>query len=438
MLSSNKTIYLFILFVFLSIQLYSQELWETIKSPVKVDLKRVFCLDSLHCWAGGDSGTIIFSSDMGESWDIQNSGYPERIEDIFFLNRYFGCAVTWQTIGTDLQSTILYTSNGGINWEAKDFRVYNVLLSTIFFIDSTNGWVCGAPFVFSYTSDGGANWKNANLDSGTSNLPVNEIKFSTPQYGFAVGGAHDIVGVVWETTNGGQLWKSYNVGPDHFMDFVFQDSITAFALTAEIEGFYPTGSLKFNLSQSIWDYQDLNLYGNITGLDLRTDYETWGTIGNRYKSFIVSYDTLKTWNLVNTPDSLYFVFDIDFSDSLHGIAVGEEGHIFRYIPQKPVSVNNVNKIVPDEFNLYQNYPNPFNPTTKIKFTIPSNVKSEMPNVSLKVYDVLGNEIMTLVNEEKPAGAYEVEFSASGLSSGIYFYQLKAGDFIYTRKMIVLK
>jgi len=88
--------------------------------------------------------------------------------------------------------------------------------------------------------------------------------------------------------------------------------------------------------------------------------------------------------------------------------------------------------------LQQNYPNPFNPTTTIRFTI-----SELRFTTLKVYDILGNEIATLVNEEKPAGEYEVEFnSLSGevrnLSSGIYFYQLKAGSFVETKKMILLR
>ncbi len=76
----------------------------------------------------------------------------------------------------------------------------------------------------------------------------------------------------------------------------------------------------------------------------------------------------------------------------------------------------------------QNYPNPFNPSTKIKFTIPAVIASETKQsqlITLKVYDVLGNEIATLVNEEKPAGSYEVEFDATDLPSGVYFYQLNA-------------
>ena len=93
--------------------------------------------------------------------------------------------------------------------------------------------------------------------------------------------------------------------------------------------------------------------------------------------------------------------------------------------------------LPNAFKLHQNYPNPFNPVTNIQYQI---VKPGF--VSLKVYDVLGNEIATLVNEEKPSGSYEVEFSTGlihqTLSSGIYFYQLRAGDFVETKKMVLLR
>jgi uncharacterized delta-60 repeat protein len=88
---------------------------------------------------------------------------------------------------------------------------------------------------------------------------------------------------------------------------------------------------------------------------------------------------------------------------------------------------------PSEFFLYQNYPNPFNPSTVISWQLP--VASQ---VSLKIYDILGREVATLVNEEKPAGSYEVKFNASNLASGIYFYQFKASQFVSTKKLVLIK
>jgi hypothetical protein len=93
---------------------------------------------------------------------------------------------------------------------------------------------------------------------------------------------------------------------------------------------------------------------------------------------------------------------------------------------------------PVGFGLLQNYPNPFNPTTKIKYRIPFVGTRDRVSVQIIIYDVLGNEIATLVNEQKPEGEYEVEFSSNGLPSGVYFYRLAVGRFVETRKMVLIK
>ena len=89
--------------------------------------------------------------------------------------------------------------------------------------------------------------------------------------------------------------------------------------------------------------------------------------------------------------------------------------------------------LPKEYALQQNYPNPFNPTTTIRFELP-----RASQVSLKVYNVLGQEVVTLVDEEKPAGIYDVQFSAMSLSSGMYLYRLRAGDFVATKRLMLLR
>lgn len=98
--------------------------------------------------------------------------------------------------------------------------------------------------------------------------------------------------------------------------------------------------------------------------------------------------------------------------------------------------------VPSGFILEQNYPNPFNPNTKIRYTVASNVTGQMSKVVLKVYNLLGNEVATLVDEFKSAGSYEVEFQSAvnsqQLASGVYFYKLQAGSFVETRKMVFMK
>ena len=128
----------------------------------------------------------------------------------------------------------------------------------------------------------------------------------------------------------------------------------------------------------------------------------------------------------------------------NGSVIGTIGlkHILglAYIESSPVGVDDdQNENIPNEFVLMQNFPNPFNPSTKIKFTVPSNIKGEATKVSVKVYDVLGNEVRTIINEDFTAGTYEVNFNPDiSLASGIYFYQLKAGSFIQTKKMVFIK
>jgi hypothetical protein len=215
------------------------------------------------------------------------------------------------------------------------------------------------------------------------------------------------------------------------------DSTSIISLTAELEGYYPTALLKYNLLDNTWEYIDTPEYVYVTGLSLRTPTEIWGAIGRNSSSFIISKSSGESWELVNTPDSL-LVVDVAFADSLHGIAVSDSGFILRYIPDKPVTVKYVESDIPEKFILNQNYPNPFNPSTKISWHSPIGSWH-----TLKVYDVLGNEIATLLNEYKSAGNYEVEFyletrNIPSLTSGIYFYQLKTGDKVETKKMLLLK
>lgn len=89
--------------------------------------------------------------------------------------------------------------------------------------------------------------------------------------------------------------------------------------------------------------------------------------------------------------------------------------------------------IPEVFALEQNYPNPFNPSTKISYSIPTE-----GNVELKIYDILGNEVATLVNEVKAPGYYSADFNASSLASGVYVYTIRANNFVQTKKMLLMK
>jgi hypothetical protein len=135
-------------------------------------------------------------------------------------------------------------------------------------------------------------------------------------------------------------------------------------------------------------------------------------LGNDYKAVTLSFPPYYM-EKEKTKQLLYYILNDKFNEV--------------------TSIDEQDELVVKEYQLFQNYPNPFNPSTSIQYAIRSRQL-----VTLKVYDVLGNELVTLVNEEKPAGSYEVRFDARDLASGIYFYRLNAGSFRDTKKMLLLR
>ncbi len=210
------------------------------------------------------------------------------------------------------------------------------------------------------------------------------------------------------------------------------------------------GNLSLPTNYSVGQFPLSVDLGDVDG-DLDLDIVTSNFTGANF----TLYENDGTGNFINRNDlpsnlagSCAVFHDRDNDGDMDLTCIDEREDLLILFTNEPVTNVNDEENIPGDFTLYQNYPNPFNPTTKIKYTIPAVIASEAKQsqlVTLKVYDILGNEITTLVNEEKPAGTYEVEFkSHSGLSgiralpSGMYFYTLKAGKYSETKKMILLK
>ncbi|MBK8553322.1 MAG: T9SS type A sorting domain-containing protein [Ignavibacteria bacterium] len=160
---------------------------------------------------------------------------------------------------------------------------------------------------------------------------------------------------------------------------------------------------------------------------------------------VVKYDNdgIQQWvaEYNNGGVSLNYIYDMALDAEDNVLVTGQSGGSMATVKfvQDPTSINHMYNITPAEYKLEQNYPNPFNPTTKINFSIP-----KQGNVTLKIYDVLGKQVLTLINEIKQIGNYEVEFNARqhgqdiNLASGIYFYRIESREFTDIKRMILIK
>ncbi|MGB5288100.1 MAG: T9SS type A sorting domain-containing protein, partial [Ignavibacteriaceae bacterium] len=252
------------------------------------------------------------------------------------------------------------------------------------------GFVAGENSIFQpllgITTDSGVNWNFIPFYLNNNEGRATGVDFTDVNTGYVSAGRFDLYGAIAKTIDGGQTWVATTF-PDVLWDIDFPIS------SASQVG-YAVGS---------------------EGTILKT-YDAGGNWQQQQSGTILKLN------------KAHFL-DLDF-----GFAVGENGLILRTTTGgEPVTKVDESTLTVNEFKLEQNYPNPFNPSTSLQYAI-----SNRQFVSLKVYDVLGNEIATLVNEEKERGVYSVTFDASNLASGLYLYRIQAGSFTKTKKMILIK
>lgn len=209
-------------------------------------------------------------------------------------------------------------------------------------------------------------------------------------------------------------------------------------------------------------YDDTNFRNKVYARwqNLKSNSLTTNKIISYVDSLVTLLDEAKTRNFERWPVLGQYVWPNPFVgntyqeeiDYLKNWIVNRITWLDQNMIGEPTNVDETNNQTPNDFLLEQNYPNPFNPTTKIKYTIPNVTLSgalptgrpvEGSRVQVKIYDVLGKEVATLVNEYKEAGNYEIEFNvAQGslpeITSGVYFYQLRAGDYVETKKMVLMR
>ena len=372
----------------------SGKTWQAVQIPISITLNDIFFFDQTNVLAVGNGGTIIRTTDGGTNWDFISSGVTDDLLSVSFVDSFGICGA--------LSQTILYTSNSGASWHIAQSGFFGGGFWGASMLSPQIGFVAGENTIFQpllgKTIDSGQNWNFTAFYLNNNEGKATGVDFTDELTGYVSSQVWDGRGAISKTTDGGTNWvTTFFNNPLWGIDF----PISGASLIGYTVG-YSGGILKTYNAGLNWQPQQ-------SGTSLRLN-------------------------------KVHFI-DLDY-----GIAVGENGIVLRTTTGgEPITQVKENIFRVNDFNLYQNFPNPFNPITTIKFTI-----SDFPAGSgtgrftiLKVYDVLCNEVATLVNEEKLAGSYEVEFSAIGgdaytLPSGIYFYRLQAGNFVETKKMVFLK
>ena len=400
------------------------ETWFEISCGYNFRLEKVYFTDDLVGYMLG-SGNLLKTSDGGETWILLNPT-DHVIQNMYFLNRDTG----WVAGG---EGTILKTTDGGATWKYQQFNgVQYSTLSSIFFIDDKNGWSCGSGLdvkggVILKTTDGGESW---NLQQSGENSFIYSVCFTDINNGWAVGD----MGIMFSTIDGGTSWIKEGSGTLSDLNAVsFKDNNEGWVTGNDgiVLKYAPENGLPVELT---------NFSASINSSNVELRWSTATELNN--KGFEIERKISNTWEtigFVNGKGTTTDLTNYQFADELKSLnqtstvyyrlkQVDFDG-TYSYSKEAAVNFN----LIINDFSLQQNYPNPFNPSTSINFSIPQNQQ-----VTLKIYDILGNEVATLLNEAKQAGKYSVDFNASNLASGTYIYSLISGNYSQVRKMILIK
>jgi hypothetical protein len=437
---------LLVLVTFLKV-LYGQ--WTEQNSGITTDLYDVCFTDSLNGYAIGNS-LVIHTSDGGDNWITQYYSF----KNITRINAYDKNIA----IITGDSEVVYITKNGGKNWIISNtgypYHYYHssFLNDSIIFITGTLQQEFYGGGLILRSTNSGLSWEKLyQTKYGVDPIPywIDDLFFTSIDTGYAIFHiSFDNFGPNYfmKTTNGGYSWVQISETPSMVLTMDHKERI----IWAEWAGF--NFSTNLGLSWQVatiayWSILDMHIIRDNFGLFLI--YEYYEDAMNYKPKLRFADITDSLFYDISLPDS-FVAYSFSYVNEMNIWMAGKDGKIFKYNSKPTVMINPMPVY---NFSLSQNYPNPFNPTTKIKFTIPALTSFLSPRerksegqvrVTLKVYSILGNEITTLVNEEKPAGSYEVEFSAgscgdgSKLASGIYFYVLKIGENKLARKMCLIK
>ncbi len=399
--------------------------WAPQTSGVAALLQAVSTPSQNVCWIAGATATVRLTTDGGATWVNANPNPGVINGDVYNIWAIDG---TTALLTTSPAATYIYrTTNAGANW-TQVFTQAGGFLDAIVMANATTGYAYGDPVSARWslwkTTNGGVNW-----DSTGMYLPQASSEAGWNNAMCVVGNN------IWFGTNNTKVYRSTNAGA-----------------TGSWTGVATTGNLN---TYGVWFTSATNGICVGTIVQKTTDGGvTWvnggtvggsgnmtsiGGIGDNYwltrgNNTYGSTDFGATWTGAGYTgtQALWGTSIVAGTPCLTGWSVGAAGTVVK-LNGVPVSVNDPSSQLPSAYRLEQNYPNPFNPTTSITFDMPVQ-----GNVELKVYDILGKEVASLVSGNLNAGTHHIPFDASSLASGIYIYKLTTGDFTDSKKMVLIK
>jgi photosystem II stability/assembly factor-like uncharacterized protein len=407
------------------------------------DIYSIYFLNESTGYYGGTSGNLRKTTDGGQSWStLVSTGH--FIESIYFFDENTG--FIGQAFGS-FAGQIQKTTNGGVNWTSTGTADAVDALS---FADINTGYALASRNFIYKTTNSGLSWTAYDVPTTFINglwaIDANRV--------MAVGEWHNggIYGMVVKTTNGGQNWTSQNLGLGPVGNAICFTDLNTGYMACGYAG-YGGRILKTTDFGENWTYQTLGNEYSLNAIQF-FDANTGMVSGNNGTAFKTTNAGLNWAPYYRVTD--YHIFAMHCPSQLVCYFGGwydimlkfSDGGTLLNLPKQ-------DEIVPRGFVLQQNYPNPFNPVTKIKFDIPTPLNPPFSQrgdersgggfVKLIIYDILGREVVTLINQQLQPGSYSVDWDASNYPSGVYFYKLEVrqagssiGDYTQTKKMVLIK
>ncbi|MBN8584473.1 MAG: T9SS type A sorting domain-containing protein [Ignavibacteria bacterium] len=397
-----------------------------------------------------------FESDSPPGWFQQTLPRTDiTVQDIYFIDSLMGFCVVRKN--TNDSAFIYKTSDGGNNW-ATAFGE-NIYLTTIQFVDNNTGYSVGSGGgggIVKKTINGGVNWYTSALVSG---FPLSDVFFVNENTGWTC--SEDIFGAgLLKTTNGGVNWQSQLGASFKPTKLFFLNEDTGWV---NCNGVVNSGTYRTTDAGVSWvkmdniGFGDIYFFNKLVGIRASGEFykttngginwfvtsslaggklsfvtDSIGWAGNNFNNITKTTTGGNTWFYQSSP--IFNNLSISAVETLKAWAGGNGLVHTTDGGGPPVGIEPVGTEIPSEYKLFQNYPNPFNPVTNIGFRI-----AGFGLVTLKIFDITGKEITTLINEELRAGEYKTDWNASGFSSGVYFYSLTVeGQIIDTKKMLMIK